>query len=40
MYLDPALARRVVVHCAETGRDISDVAAEALELYLGSQAAR
>ena len=34
MYLSPELARRVVLHCAETGREISDVAAEALERYL------
>jgi hypothetical protein len=40
MYLEPALARRVLLHCAETGREISDVAADALERYLGSQAAR
>jgi hypothetical protein len=40
MYLDPALARRVVLHSAETGREISDVAAEALERYLATQAAR
>jgi hypothetical protein len=36
MYLDPALAQRVVLHCAETGREISDVAALALERYLAS----
>jgi len=34
MYLAPSLARRVVLHCAETGREISDVASEALERYL------
>ncbi len=36
MYLDPALAQRVVLHCAETGREISDIAALALERYLAS----
>jgi hypothetical protein len=40
MYLDPALARQVVLHAAETGREISDIAAEALEHYLAAQAAR
>jgi hypothetical protein len=40
MYLDPALARRVLLHCAETGEEISDVAAQALEQWLSSQAAR
>jgi len=28
------------MHCAETGREISDVAAEALERWLSSQVAR
>jgi hypothetical protein len=36
MYLDPLLARRLVLFCAETGREISDVASEALERYLGA----
>lgn len=43
MYLAPSLARRVVLLCAETGREISDVASEALERYLegpGGQGAR
>lgn len=40
MYLDPELARRLVMHCAATGQEISDVAAAALRDYLASQAAR
>jgi hypothetical protein len=40
MYLNPELARQLLVHCAETGREISDVAADALQRYLGSQTAR
>lgn len=30
IYLPPDLAKRLVVHCAEEGRDISDVVAEVL----------
>jgi hypothetical protein len=34
MYLAPELARRVQLYCLESGREISDVAGEALEAFL------
>jgi hypothetical protein len=38
MYLAPELARRVQLYCVETGREISDVAGEALEAFLRGDA--
>jgi hypothetical protein len=40
VYLPPALAQRLVVHCAATGRPISEVASDALDRYLSRQPAR
>lgn len=34
LYVPPDLARRVLMLCAESGREISDVGAEALARYL------
>jgi hypothetical protein len=36
MYLSPELARRVVRYCSDNEREISDVAAEALDRYLAT----
>jgi hypothetical protein len=38
IYVSPALAKRIVRFSAETEREISDVAAEALEKYLAANA--
>ncbi len=34
MYVEPDLARRVQLYCVQQGREISDVAAEALEAFI------
>jgi hypothetical protein len=38
MYVDPDLAKRVQVYCVVNGREISDVASEALERFLEEHA--
>ncbi len=34
MYVDPDLAKRVQLYCLQNGREISEVAAEALERFI------